>query len=109
MGPINSTMVQTVIGKPRHKVLFLGLFGCGKTTILYRMHLGKVIKTSPTIGFNIEAITHRNMDFHVWDIGDSEKLRPLYHHYFGGTEALVFVVDSCDVSRLMEAKMEFTS
>ncbi len=35
-----------------------GLDNAGKTTILYKLKLGKVIQTIPTIGFNIETIKH---------------------------------------------------
>jgi GTPase SAR1 family protein len=38
------------------KVLMLGLDGAGKTTILYRMKMGDIIHTIPTIGFNVEQL-----------------------------------------------------
>ncbi len=31
--------------------------------------MGKVIDTSPTIGSNIEEITHNNVKFSAWDLG----------------------------------------
>ena len=36
-------------GQPR-KILMVGLDGAGKTTILYKLKLGEVISTIPTIG-----------------------------------------------------------
>ena len=47
-------------------MLMLGLDGAGKTTILYKMKLGEVITTVPTIGFNIEIVEYKNLRFTVW-------------------------------------------
>jgi len=38
------------------RILMLGLDNSGKTTILYKLKLGEVITTVPTIGFNVETI-----------------------------------------------------
>ena len=35
----------------------------GKTTILYRMQIGEVVSTIPTIGFNVETVTYKNIKF----------------------------------------------
>lgn len=40
------------------------------------------------------------------DVGGQERIRPLWRHYFVGTEALIFVVDSTDEDRMEEAKSE---
>jgi ADP-ribosylation factor-like protein 1 len=41
------------------RILMLGLDSAGKTTILYRLQLGEVVSTVPTIGFNVETVTVR--------------------------------------------------
>ena len=41
----------------------------GKTTILYRLQVGEVVTTIPTIGFNVETVTYKNLKFQVWDLG----------------------------------------
>ena len=38
------------------RILVLGLDNAGKTTILYRLHLGEVEPTVPTVGFNVETV-----------------------------------------------------
>lgn len=38
-------------------ILMIGLDGAGKTTILYKLKLGDVVSTIPTIGVNVE-VTH---------------------------------------------------
>jgi ADP-ribosylation factor-like protein 1 len=51
------------------RILILGLDNAGKTTILYRLHQGEVVTTIPTIGFNVETVTYKNIRFQVWDLG----------------------------------------
>lgn len=41
----------------------IGLDGAGKTTILYRLQVGEVVTTIPTIGFNVEQVTYKNLKF----------------------------------------------
>ncbi|XP_072966288.1 uncharacterized protein [Typha angustifolia] len=85
----------------------LGLDAAGKTTILYKLHIGEVQSTIPTIGFNVEKVQYKNVMFTVWDVGGQEKLRPLWRHYFSNTDALIYVVDSLDRERIGKAKQEF--
>merc|ERR1712174_141333 len=80
--------------------LMVGLDAAGKTTILYKMKLGDVINTIPTIGFNVETVEYKNIEFTVWDIGGQHMIRPLWRHYYHGTEAVIFVVDSNDRARI---------
>ncbi|KAE8698595.1 ADP-ribosylation factor 4 [Hibiscus syriacus] len=87
-------------------ILMVGLDGSGKSTILYKLKLGDVLKTKPTIGFNVESIQYRNICFDVWDIGGESKIRPLWKHYFLNVQALIFVVDSNDRERISEARKE---
>lgn len=88
------------------RVLMLGLDNAGKTTILYKLKLGKTTQTAPTVGFNVETVRHKNVSFAVWDCGGQERIRPLWRHYFTGTNALIYVVDSSDSNRLDESHKE---
>ena len=47
----------------------LGLDNAGKTTILYKLQIGEVVETIPTIGFNVENVKFKNFTFNVWDLG----------------------------------------
>ncbi len=67
------------------RILILGLDATGKNTILYRLKLGKVIATTPTIGFNVETLQYNNIYLTVWDLGSQYKIRPLWRHYFPST------------------------
>ena len=47
------------------------------------------------------------MKFNVWDVGGQDKIRPLWRHYFSGTQGLIFVVDSNESDeRMEEARQE---
>jgi ADP-ribosylation factor protein 6 len=82
------------------KILMLGLDAAGKTTILYQMKLNENVASVPTIGFNVEEVNYKGLQFTVWDIGAQGKIIGLWHHYFEGTDALIYVVDSADEERL---------
>jgi len=84
----------------------VGLDAAGKTTILYKLKLGEIVTTIPTIGFNVETVEYKNISFTVWDVGGQDKIRPLWRHYFQNTQGLIFVVDSNDRERAQEAKEE---
>ncbi|KAI8346578.1 ADP-ribosylation factor family-domain-containing protein [Mortierella sp. GBAus27b] len=49
------------------KSILVGLDAAGKTTILYRLKLGEVVTTIPTIGFNVETITYNKFTLTIWD------------------------------------------
>lgn len=68
--------------------------------------MGQSIKSIPTVGFNIETVQYKNIKFNVWDVGGQYKIRPLWRHYFIGTQALIFVVDAADRDRIDEARTE---
>merc|ERR1711879_1055701 len=76
------------------------------TTILYKLKLGEVITTIPTIGFNFETVEYKNIRFTVWDIGGQDKIRRLWRHYYVGTHGLIFAVDSNDRDRVEDAREE---
>ena len=88
------------------RVLMLGLDAAGKTTILYKLKLGELATTVPTIGFNCEQVKYKNLDMTIWDVGGQDKIRPLWRHYFANTDALIYVVDSNDPTRMEEARDE---
>merc|ERR1711937_36554 len=84
----------------------VGLDAAGKTTVLYKLKLGEVVTTIPTIGFNVETVEYKNINFTVWDVGGQDKIRPLWRHYYQNTQGLIFVVDSNDRDRINEARDE---
>jgi len=95
-----------LFGKKDMRILMVGLDAAGKTTILYKLKLGEIVTTIPTIGFNVETVEYKNINFTVWDVGGQDKIRPLWRHYFQNTQGLIFVVDSNDRERINEANEE---
>ncbi|ERL90804.1 ADP-ribosylation factor 1 isoform X1 [Dendroctonus ponderosae] len=117
MGNVFANLFKGLFGKKEMRILMVGLDAAGKTTILYKLKLGEIVTTIPTIGFNVETVEYKNISFTVWDVGGQDKIRPLWRHYFQNTQmsyiehgewrkGLIFVVDSNDRERIGEAKDE---
>ena len=84
-------------------IAMIGLDYAGKTTILYKMKLGEVINTMPTIGFNMETTQYRNYIINTWDSGNYNYLRTVVRFYLMNSYAIIFVVDSTDIDRFDDA------
>ncbi|KRY50481.1 ADP-ribosylation factor 1-like 2 [Trichinella britovi] len=106
MGNLFASLFKGLFGKKEVRILMVGLDAAGKTTILYKLKLGEIVTTIPTIGFNVETVEYKNISFTVWDVGGQDKIRPLWRHYFQNTQGLIFVVDSNDRERVGEARDE---
>ena len=67
---------------------------------------GRTRLTPHHAGFNVETVEYGNIQFTVWDVGGQDKIRPLWRHYFQNTQGIIFVVDSNDRDRIIEAREE---
>ncbi len=99
-------LAKLFAGTKEMQILMLGLDAAGKTTIVYKLKLGELITTVPTIGFNTETVQYKGITFNILDIGGQDKLRPLWRHYYHGTSGIIFVVDSADRDRIPIARDE---
>ncbi|KAL6209839.1 hypothetical protein ACLB2K_020778 [Fragaria x ananassa] len=106
MGGAISRLAKRFFPENGVRILMVGLDASGKTTILYKLKLGEIVSTIPTIGFNVETIEYKNITFTVWDVGGQDKIRPLWRHYFKNTQGLIFTVDSNDRERIPETRNE---
>ncbi|XP_065207108.1 ADP-ribosylation factor-like protein 1 [Planococcus citri] len=97
---------KSFLGGRELRILILGLDGAGKTTILYRLQVGEIVTTIPTIGFNVEQVTYKNLKFQVWDLGGQTSIRPYWRCYYSNTDAIIYVVDSADKDRIGISKDE---
>jgi len=52
MGNIFEKLFRGLFGKKEMRILMVGLDAAGKTTILYKLKLGEIVTTIPTIGNN---------------------------------------------------------
>lgn len=92
-------------------VVMLGLDSAGKSTVLYRLKFDQYMNTVPTVGFNCEKVKGtlgkaKGVSFMIWDVGGQDKVRPLWRSYTRNTDGIVFVVDSVDMDRMEEARIE---
>ncbi|WFC99234.1 Arf GTPase arf1 [Malassezia yamatoensis] len=71
----------------------VGLDAAGKTTILYKLKLGEIVTTIPTIGQDPSSVAPLYV--------------PIYSFVdFQNTQGIIFVVDSNDRERIPEAREE---
>ncbi len=106
MGLSISALLSRLFPKRHCRIVMVGLDAAGKTTILFKLKIGEVVTTIPTIGFNVETVEYKNISFTVWDVGGQERLRNLWEYYYQNTEGIIYVVDSNDPDRLHEARDE---
>jgi len=48
----------------------------------------------------------QGVNFMIWDVGGQDRVRSLWRSYTRATDGMVFVVDSADLQRLEEARVE---
>ncbi|KAK4537382.1 hypothetical protein CDCA_CDCA12G3407 [Cyanidium caldarium] len=106
MGAVISSLWDRLYGRRAYRICMVGLDGAGKTTLLYRLRLGEVVETTPTIGCNVETVRWGNVQLQVWDLSGQQGLRASWQAYFAGTDALIVVADAADVARLGELRTE---
>mmetsp|Transcript_331 Transcript_331/g.1128 ORF Transcript_331/g.1128 Transcript_331/m.1128 type:complete len:160 (+) Transcript_331:3-482(+) len=75
MGLTVSRIFARLFSKKEMRILMVGLDAAGKTTILYKLKLGEIVTTIPTIGFNVETVEYKNISFTVWDVGGQDKVQ----------------------------------
>uniref|UniRef100_H3A466 ADP-ribosylation factor-like protein 6 n=1 Tax=Latimeria chalumnae TaxID=7897 RepID=H3A466_LATCH len=90
------------------RTLQIGLDNAGKTTILKKFNGEDIDTISPTLGFNIKTLEHRNFKLNIWDVGGQKSLRSYWRNYFESTDGLIWVVDSADRLRLEDCKQELS-
>ena len=108
MGGLFSKLWRFAFGDPqrRFKITIIGLDNAGKTTALYRLLQGVVINTQPTVGSNVETIERQNVKLQCWDLAGQTAFRQGWTTFFNGTDAILFIVDSSDRTRIGEARTE---
>ncbi|KAJ8765420.1 hypothetical protein K2173_013178 [Erythroxylum novogranatense] len=126
MGALMSRFWFMLFPAKEYKIVVVGLDNAGKTTTLYRLHLGEVVTTHPTVGSNVEELVYKTSDLRldflhtfgtycsfmgfigslVWDLGGQDRLRTSWATYYRGTHAVIAVIDSTDRARISIMKDE---
>ena len=96
-------------GEEASKILFTGLDGAGKTSIILALQreFSKIALLSPTRGAQRRIFEYLGKDIAEWDLGGQESYRIAYiknpDKYFDGTEIAIYVIDILDKDRFAEA------
>lgn len=61
-------------------------------------------KIIPTVGLNVAKLRVSSERLLVWDLGGAPGLRPIWTRYVDEAEAIIWVVDSADPSRLEDSR-----
>lgn len=61
MGLAFSKIFDKLWGKKEMRILMVGLDAAGKTTILYKLKLGEIVTTIPTIGTTAPSLKNYNI------------------------------------------------
>lgn len=61
MGMTISSLFNKWLGKKEMRILMVGLDAAGKTTILYKLKLGEIVTTIPTIGTSSSIFIRRSL------------------------------------------------
>ncbi|MFW9990173.1 MAG: ADP-ribosylation factor-like protein [Candidatus Odinarchaeota archaeon] len=94
---------------PVNKLLFTGLDGAGKTSIILSLQreFSKIAILSPTRGAQRRIFNFLDKEISEWDLGGQLSYRIAYlknpGKYFEGTEIAIYVIDIQDKSRFSEA------
>lgn len=77
MGNVFASLFKGLFGKKEMRILMVGLDAAGKTTILYKLKLGEIVTTIPTIGLEIYLSQSGSM-FVVQLIFGSDSIKATY-------------------------------
>ena len=94
MGDKFSKLKAKFHGKKDFRLLLAGFDGSGKTSILNQLKYLEIRKTEPTIGYNIETIDYKGLNFTIVDTGGQDKIRVLWKHYYQNIDGLIYVMNS---------------
>ena len=67
MGNMFATLFKGLFGKKEMRILMVGLDAAGKTTILYKLKLGEIVTTIPTIGKQSQNSLQIQLYWQVFD------------------------------------------
>lgn len=100
---------STSSAPPEFNLLILGLNNSGKSTLAGRLSMENeesLKNINPTVHVNERDLAFKNIRVRMRDLSGQWRMRQLWHTFYQDTNALIFVIDSTDVSRLSEARCE---
>jgi len=58
------------------------------------------------VTYYLSLCAGQGVSFMIWDVGGQDRVRPLWRSYTRAADGMVFVVDSADLERIEEARVE---
>lgn len=101
-----SIIKKTKLKEREMRILMLGLDNAGKTTCVKKFCCQDTSTISPTLGFQITALSFQGYTLNIWDVGGQQSLRAYWRNYFESSDGLIWVVDSNDSGRLLDCRRE---
>ena len=92
---------------PEIKVLFIGLDGAGKTTIITKLKdfkNGEIAEIYPTPFINCSHITFNNKIINCVEVSGLKRYRKVWKNFYNEVDGIIFVIDGTDVGRMRVVK-----
>uniref|UniRef100_A0A7S1JAY0 Uncharacterized protein n=1 Tax=Eutreptiella gymnastica TaxID=73025 RepID=A0A7S1JAY0_9EUGL len=81
-----------------------GLDAAGKSTMISAVAGEVDPNLAPTVGFNPNHFQSESWDLMMFDLGGGPKFRNVWKEYYSELHGIIFVVDSADSDRFIEAR-----
>ena len=85
-----ASLFKGLFGKKEMRILMVGLDAAGKTTILYKLKLGEIVTTIPTIG---GFYGYRQNESLLVQLGEGLCKQPCFHNV-GGVHKFIFWLET---------------
>src|SRR4051812_10985930 len=92
------SLISSLTSKQSHLCIVSGVENSGKTTILHKLD------STPKVGFAFETVEYKNFTMIILAPVVSAKIKPLTDMYYQTAKAILFVVDSSDKEKLINAR-----
>ena len=89
------------------KVLFIGLDGAGKTSIITKLkglESGERFEIFPTAFLNCARITLNNKKFNCIEVSGLKRYRKVWKNFYNEVNGIIFVIDGTDIGRMRVVK-----
>jgi ADP-ribosylation factor-like protein 2 len=92
---------------PEIKVLFIGLDGAGKTSIITKLKElkdGELKEIYPTPFIECSHITYNNKIINCVEVSGLKRYRKVWKNFYNEVDGIIFVIDGTDVGRMKVVK-----